>query len=162
MAKLGNANDSSMEASLGDDPPEEEARRAFNLLYPSLYRFFVHRGLSPEECRDLTQETLLRVFRGMEDLRGEAGIKTWVYTIAANVYREKTLELRTKEGIDNEVSLEKESSISGQQDRTAKRPLTAEALLKSGLVGMWEARKDLGSSGAFARRLREEALRGKP
>ncbi len=36
-------------------------------------------------------------------------------------------------------------------------PLTAAALLASGLVGLWEGREDINDSSAFARQLREQA-----
>jgi hypothetical protein len=37
------------------------------------------------------------------------------------------------------------------------KPLTARALLESGLVGMWKDRTDIGDSAGFARQLRERA-----
>jgi hypothetical protein len=40
---------------------------------------------------------------------------------------------------------------------TEKRPLTADDLLASGLVGLWSDRADIGDSREFARRLREQA-----
>jgi hypothetical protein len=40
---------------------------------------------------------------------------------------------------------------------SAKRTLLASELLQSGLVGIWAGRGDIGDSGAFARRLREQA-----
>jgi hypothetical protein len=40
---------------------------------------------------------------------------------------------------------------------TEKRPLTADALLASGLIGLWSDRTDIGDSREFARRLRELA-----
>jgi hypothetical protein len=41
--------------------------------------------------------------------------------------------------------------------RNQTKPLTANDLLKSGLVGMWAGRKDLGNSLDFARSLRSQA-----
>lgn len=37
-----------------------------------------------EEARDATQETFLKVYRGLGSFRGEAGLKTWIYRIAIN------------------------------------------------------------------------------
>jgi len=37
-----------------------------------------------------------------------------------------------------------------------RKPITAKALLESGLVGLWEDRKDISSSSRFARRLRNQ------
>ena len=40
----------------------------------------------------------------------------------------------------------------------AKRlPLTAHRLLRSGLIGLWKDRKDLGDSVSYARQIREQA-----
>jgi hypothetical protein len=38
-----------------------------------------------------------------------------------------------------------------------KRPMTADALLKSGLIGLWADREDIQDSREFARALRERA-----
>ena len=39
----------------------------------------------PDEVEDLTQETLLRVVRGLPRFRGEASLRTWALRIAGNV-----------------------------------------------------------------------------
>lgn len=41
--------------------------------------------------------------------------------------------------------------------RQVNKPMTGKDLLKSGLVGMWAKRKDLGDSVPFARKLRSQA-----
>ena len=41
--------------------------------------------------------------------------------------------------------------------RHVNKPLTGKMMLKSGLVGMWAKRKDIGDSVAFARKLRAQA-----
>jgi hypothetical protein len=45
----------------------------------------------------------------------------------------------------------------GPAPEREKRPLTADALLASGLVGLWSDRADIGDSREFARRLREQS-----
>jgi len=42
-------------------------------------------------------------------------------------------------------------------ENTIERSMTGADLLKSGLVGMWAARKDIGDSLEFARELRNKA-----
>ncbi|HYP29181.1 MAG TPA: sigma-70 family RNA polymerase sigma factor [Blastocatellia bacterium] len=37
-----------------------------------------------EEARDASQETFLKVYRGLKGFRGESGLKTWIYRIAIN------------------------------------------------------------------------------
>ena len=42
-------------------------------------------------------------------------------------------------------------------NQSKRPPLTAQALLDSGLIGMWKDRDDIGDSAEFARKLREQA-----
>jgi hypothetical protein len=43
------------------------------------------------------------------------------------------------------------------QSQAQRRQLTADALLQSGLVGLWADREDIGDSLDFARKLRKQA-----
>jgi RNA polymerase sigma-70 factor, ECF subfamily len=69
--------------------PEEAFRRLFDLYSSPLYRFFARRGFSPEDCRELTQETFLGIYTGIGSFRGEAGFETWMWKIATNAYRKR-------------------------------------------------------------------------
>lgn len=64
--------------------------RNFRFLFDSYYeptrQFLARRVFSPEDRLDLTQETFLRVYRGLEGYRGEAQFGTWVFRIAFNTY----------------------------------------------------------------------------
>lgn len=64
--------------------PEEVFRFLFDRFYRPLFRFFEGRGFSDEECRDLSQETFLRVHRGLPGFRGDTGWAPWIFRIAAN------------------------------------------------------------------------------
>jgi RNA polymerase sigma-70 factor, ECF subfamily len=63
---------------------------AFHLLFERyrgpVERFFTRRGVPPEEARDLTQETFLGIYRGLEGWRPEARFGTWVFKIATTTY----------------------------------------------------------------------------
>jgi RNA polymerase sigma-70 factor, ECF subfamily len=67
-----------------------ERDRYFRFLFDSYYEptrhFLARRVSSPEDCLDLTQETFLRVYRGLRGYRGEAQFGTWVFRIAFNTY----------------------------------------------------------------------------
>jgi RNA polymerase sigma-70 factor (ECF subfamily) len=63
---------------------EECFRLLFDRFYWPLFRFFTGRGFSTEECQDLIQDTFLRVYRGIEDFRGDARWEHWLFRIAAN------------------------------------------------------------------------------
>jgi len=85
---------------------EEDFQRIFEHYYPSIAGFFSRRGFTPDECRDLVQETFLRVYKGMEGYRSEAGVKTWLFTIATNLYRNEIRARRAEKRSADEVSLE--------------------------------------------------------
>jgi RNA polymerase sigma-70 factor (ECF subfamily) len=81
--------DALVEAFRSGVHPEESFRRLFDLYYPKVYHFFAKRGFPPEDCLDLTQETFLGIYRGISSFRGEARFESWLFSIAANVYRKK-------------------------------------------------------------------------
>ncbi|HKR00477.1 MAG TPA: sigma-70 family RNA polymerase sigma factor [Pyrinomonadaceae bacterium] len=54
-------------------------------VYALLYRLTE----DPEEARDLTQETFLRIFQSIDRFRGDADLKTWIYRIAINQARNR-------------------------------------------------------------------------
>jgi RNA polymerase sigma-70 factor (ECF subfamily) len=56
---------------------ESESKGLFNFLFWSLGR--------REEAMDALQETLIRIHRGLAELRDEGSIRRWAYRIATNV-----------------------------------------------------------------------------
>lgn len=109
-----------------DGPPGPGVRpsgRRFDRLH-SRYRhsvaaFFSRRGFSPEECRDLTQETFLRVFQNIEDLRDEAAEKRWLFTVATNIYRNELRHRGAEKRSAPVVSLDAASERGLQLDAAA-------------------------------------------
>lgn len=68
---------------------EQNSRRVFERLYPSVVAFFRKKGYEYEECQDLAQEVLVRVFSGLPGFRGDSKVSTWVYSIARNAHRNR-------------------------------------------------------------------------
>lgn len=69
-----------------------ERNKEFETVFERYYRpvsyYFAHRGFSPDECKDLAQETFLRAYRRWEQYqRTGDGEQAWIFTIAANLYR---------------------------------------------------------------------------
>lgn len=52
---------------------------------PMVYNLVYKITGNPEDARDLTQETFVRVYENLHQFRGESNIKTWIYTIAKNL-----------------------------------------------------------------------------
>lgn len=77
-----------------DGSNKEDCFRQIFLSYQAMIRrFFQRKGMSPEDCNDLTQETFLSVFKGLKDFRQEAQFESWLFTIATNTFYSE-LELR--------------------------------------------------------------------
>ena len=96
-----------------------------------------------EEARDATQETFLKVYRGLGGFRGEAGLKTWIYRIAINQAmnqqrwwrrrrREETISLDITRGqsdttignmLPARTSSPEQMAISSERERAVMRAL---------------------------------------
>lgn len=51
---------------------------------PMLFSVVLRIVKDPEEARDLSQETFLRVYRNLQSFRGECSLKTWILKIGIN------------------------------------------------------------------------------
>jgi RNA polymerase sigma-70 factor (ECF subfamily) len=60
-------------------------RRIFQLVWRMLG--------SKEEAEDLTQEVFVQVFRSIHTFRGESKLGTWLYRIAVNLAKNRTMYL---------------------------------------------------------------------
>ncbi|MBN2371892.1 MAG: sigma-70 family RNA polymerase sigma factor [Vicinamibacteria bacterium] len=68
----------------------------------------------PDEALDATQETFLRVFRGIGSFRGDARFRTWVIGIALNVCRSRLTSAARRERLKS-VCLEHENPETGER-----------------------------------------------
>lgn len=75
-----------IEAFQSGECPEESFRTLFDHYYPVVRRFFAKRVFSPEDRLDLTQETFMRVYTGLEGFRRESQFGTWLFRIAHNTH----------------------------------------------------------------------------
>jgi RNA polymerase sigma-70 factor (ECF subfamily) len=88
-----------------DSDVEASFRRLIALYSRPLRGFFAKRGVSDEECRDLTQEVFVGIYTGIAGFRGDAGFDTWVFKIATNVYRKHLRRHATGKRSGEEVPL---------------------------------------------------------
>ncbi len=86
----------------------EDFQALFHEHYRSVRFFFANRGFSIEDARDLTQETFLRAYKGVEAFRYEASFKTWLFQIATNIWRNAIRSRSAAKRDAQEVSLEDE------------------------------------------------------
>ena len=73
---------------------EDNFRSLFERHYAQILRFFRRKGFDPEDCRDLTQETFVSVYKGVRELRQPEQFESWLFAIAHNVWC-SSLESRT-------------------------------------------------------------------
>jgi RNA polymerase sigma factor (sigma-70 family) len=66
---------------------ESSCREIYHLFRRRIFAFFAARGFSSDECAELTQETFIRVFLGVGRLHSAGRFATWLFEIAANIYR---------------------------------------------------------------------------
>ena len=71
---------------MSDTPPADPRfRKLFDDFYPSVFALFMRRRYTRERALELTQDTFLRVYKGMEAYR-EEGRWAWIQQIAYRVY----------------------------------------------------------------------------
>ncbi|MBI4559800.1 MAG: sigma-70 family RNA polymerase sigma factor [Candidatus Hydrogenedentes bacterium] len=80
---------------------DELVRRYKDRIYCVVYRFLGNR----EDALDVSQEVFVRAYRGIKEYRGAAKVYTWLYSIAANLARNR-LRDSSRKGRDQSTSLE--------------------------------------------------------
>lgn len=85
---------------------EENFRKIFQAYYRRIYVLFARWGFDDIECEDLVQETFLRVHRNLASFRNESKFDTWLWEVAANVYKNTLRSRGTQKRDAQEVSLD--------------------------------------------------------
>ncbi len=80
---------------------DELVRRYKDRVYNVVYRFLGNH----EDTLDVSQEVFVRAYRGLDAFKGEARVYTWLYSIAANLARNRLRDAGRK-GRDKATSLE--------------------------------------------------------
>ncbi|RPH56467.1 RNA polymerase sigma factor [bacterium] len=81
-------------------------RGIFEAFHGRVHRFFKSRGFGEDEALDLTQETFVRVFQSMDELRSRASLDSWILKIAANVWKNEIRFKKAGKRDAREVSLD--------------------------------------------------------
>lgn len=72
--------------------------------YSPLYRFFSNKVTRPEETEDLVQRTFIGAVEGLVRFREDASVRTWLFAIARNIFRQWLDEQARKLGREAEPS----------------------------------------------------------
>jgi RNA polymerase sigma-70 factor, ECF subfamily len=131
-----------IEAIQAGEKREENARRLWRLVYPRLFSRFRRQGWSPEDSEDLTQESLLGVFKGIEAFRFGSKCETWLLQIAHHAYANFLRSRSTqKRGDRKEESLESllENDPGRLGDTPVRPPDTLDRLIEEERLAQIEA-----------------------
>jgi RNA polymerase sigma-70 factor (ECF subfamily) len=72
-------------ASRRADGPEQRIIQLYDALRPSLYRYLISSGLSPQDVEEVVQEAFLRLYRHMCSGGDEENLRAWIYQVAHNL-----------------------------------------------------------------------------
>ncbi|MEO8050782.1 MAG: sigma-70 family RNA polymerase sigma factor [Acidobacteriota bacterium] len=107
-------------AQRGDSAAFEELVRTYD---QSVLRLALNMLRSPEDARDVYQETFLRVFRNLNQFRFDCSFHTWLYRIATNlcldqlrrrkVRKEEPTMVTTAEGTLDRAETARETRVDG-------------------------------------------------
>lgn len=78
--------DAAIAAFQAGDATDEAFRVVFDAYFPAIRRFFARKGLPPQDCLDLTQETFVGIYRGLATFRRDARFETWLFKIATTTF----------------------------------------------------------------------------
>ncbi|HEX6199987.1 MAG TPA: sigma-70 family RNA polymerase sigma factor [Thermoanaerobaculia bacterium] len=87
-----------------------DRERNFRLVFERYHRpvasFFARHGVPPEDRLDLTQETFLRVYRGLATYRSQDRLGSWILRIAATTHLNRLRDRHAAKRAGDEVPLE--------------------------------------------------------
>jgi RNA polymerase sigma-70 factor (ECF subfamily) len=94
---LGDAGQSDEELMLAYAAGQSRALDVLYRRYAEMLLRVMRQGLrSPEEARDLVQQTFLQLHRARFDFRADGRLRPWLFTIAMNLKREHLRRLRRR------------------------------------------------------------------
>lgn len=129
--------------------PEKSFRELFQRYRRRLLAFFRRCGLEAEICHELSQETFLRVYKGVGEFRGEVAFSSWLFRIAANLYRN---ELRRRDAamrsgqetsLDDDDDFDTDRLLRGDQEPADQAEPLARALGREQLAALAAALAEL-------------------
>jgi len=114
-AAVRRAADQRVAKAVADFQAGVERERSFQVLFESyrrpLERFFARKGFAEDLCRDLTQETFLGIYKGLETWRPEARFGTWLFRIATTTYLKAVRSRTAGKRSGEEVSTDAEGAV---------------------------------------------------
>jgi RNA polymerase sigma-70 factor, ECF subfamily len=85
---------------------EKNFEELFHRFRPAVRSYFSRKGFAPEECKDLTQDVFLRVFKRIDTFQRKSRFERWLWEITTNTYFNELRRRRTEKRAGIERSLD--------------------------------------------------------
>ena len=83
---------------------DESFRYLYQRYFRALLGFFSRKGFQQEDCLDLTQETFVGIYQGLEAYRHEDRFEAWLYRVATTTYLKRIRAASTAKRSGMEIS----------------------------------------------------------
>lgn len=93
----------------------EQLDRVMRQNLPNLLGFAVRLTGCPDQGEDLVQETMLRAIRNWSRFRGDANPRTWLFSIAVNVFRDR---LKSRANQQRQLDRELMTHVDGPEQQS--------------------------------------------
>lgn len=118
---------------------EDNFAELFRKFRPTVRSYFARKGFLPEECKDLTQDVFLRVFKRIDTFQRKSRFERWLWEITTNIYFNELRRRKTEKRDGIERSLD----AHGENDSNPALDIPAEGLGPEDEVIRRELRKSL-------------------
>ena len=109
-------------AKNGDDNAFEEIVRHYEkFVFNTAHKTLFSSGYPQDRADDVVQMVFIKVWKSLDNFRGDSNFSTWLYRITVNA----SVDLMRKEGKNQEISLSQESSEDGDDGELWDLPVTS-------------------------------------
>lgn len=98
-----------IEALQRGEDAEANSRRVFRQYYAWVHRFFARRGADDARAEELAQEVFFQAFQRIGSFRGDGSFESWLFAIAANLWRNENRHRKRQKRDRPEVSIDVEA-----------------------------------------------------
>ncbi len=101
-----------------------------------IYRICRYYVQDDDDVKDLYQETLINIWKGIDKFRGEAAISTWIFRVTANTAMYFLSKRKAKMNTKCEIDLIENQTFSEEDSRLEDEKLLHQSISKLPLVDM--------------------------